>query len=78
MNTSQAVFKNTDATTGSSVGMQILKDGNPETNGSGQNIPLDTVSGDVSPEFTARYHALTNNIPVGDVSAVAFADIIYN
>ncbi len=78
VNASQAVYKNTDATTGSSVGIQILKDGNPVPNGSGNKISLGTVTGDISPEFTARYYALTNKVVAGDVTSVAFAEISYN
>lgn len=76
---SQAVFRNTNATTGSSVAVQILKDSNPVPVGAGNNINIGAaVSNEITTQFTARYYALTNNAQVGDVSSVVTANIVYN
>ncbi|CAI1999254.1 fimbrial protein [Serratia fonticola] len=76
---SQAVFRNTDATTGSSVAVQILKDSNPVPVGAGNNINIGAaVSNEITTQFTARYYAMTNNAQVGDVSSVVTANIVYN
>lgn len=78
VDTNNAIFKNTDATTGASVGVQILKDSNPVPLVAGNYISLGIVDGSVSPVFTARYYALTNSVVEGAVTSVAYATIVYN
>ncbi|SUW63737.1 fimbrial-like adhesin protein SfmF [Buttiauxella agrestis] len=78
INSSQAVFKNTDSATGSSVGIQILKDGNPVPNGSGNFINIGQVSDEVTMDFIARYYALISSVQIGNVTAIANASIVYN
>lgn len=78
IDSTQAVFRNTNATTGSSIGIQILKDGNPVPNGAGNFVNLGIVTNEVTTEFSARYYALVSNVQVGNVSAIANATIVYN
>lgn len=78
VDTTNAVFKNTDATTGSSVGIQILRNNNAVPLGTGNYIGLGVVNGNITPQFTARYYALNSSVVEGNVSSVAFATIVYN
>lgn len=73
-----AVFANTDATTGSSVGIQILKGSDPVPLGSGNFVQLGMVNGSISPGFSAKYYALNNAVVEGNVSSVVYATIVYN
>ncbi|RJT27979.1 fimbrial protein [Buttiauxella izardii] len=73
-----AVFKNTDPATASSVGVQILRNGSPVPNGNGNNINLGNVTGNLTTLFTARYYALATPVAEGAVTSVAYATIMYN
>ncbi len=75
---SNGVLRNTDATTGSSVGIQILKEGAIVPIDPANIIPLGLINGDYSALFTARYYALNNTVVEGNVNAIAFATIVYN
>lgn len=73
------VFQNTNSANANSVGIQLLdSNNNPVKTGSGQYIPLGTVSGNLNYSMTARYYALTSNVAAGAVNAIAYASIVYN
>lgn len=74
-----AVFSNlSDSTNTTGVGVQILKDGTPIPATAGNYLNLGVVNGSLSVPLTARYYALAGKPTPGDVSAVAYASIVYN
>lgn len=72
------VFKNTGEDNGSSVGVQILKDGVPVSTEAGASTLIGPVNGNLDATFTARYYALSDKVLPGDVKAVAYATVVYN
>lgn len=77
-NSSKAIYKNTNVTTGDSIGIQILRGSNPVPIGAGKNINLGTINGRASYEFSARYYALKAGVIPGKVSAISQVSIVYN
>lgn len=75
---SNGVFKNTNNNNSANVGIQLLKDGTPVPTTAGSYINVGIVNGTVNLPMTARYYALTNSVPAGAVSAIAYATIVYN
>lgn len=73
------VFQNTNGATAANIGIQLLdKNNNPISTTAGSRVAVGAVSGPLNYPMTARYYALTSNVPAGDVSAIAYATIIYN
>lgn len=71
------VFQNTNSSTAANVGFQLLdKNGNVVT--TSNYVPVGNVNGSFNYPMTARYYALTPNVPAGPVNAIAYASIIYN
>jgi type 1 fimbria pilin len=74
-----AVFRNlSGSTNATSVGVQILENGTPVPTTVGSYLNLGTINGNTSVALTARYYALTDNAYPGEVSAIAYASILYN
>ncbi|WP_447878201.1 fimbrial protein [Serratia fonticola] len=74
-----AVFRNlSGSANAASVGVQILKDGTPVPTTPGNFLNLGLSNGSFTVPMTARYYALTDNVDVGAVSAIAYATIVYN
>jgi len=78
VDTTNAVFRNTDAVTGSTIGIQILNNNSAIPVGSGRYMNLGVVNGTISPTFTARYYAFAQPVIAGDVNSIVYATIVYN
>ncbi|MGL5387633.1 MAG: fimbrial protein [Serratia sp. (in: enterobacteria)] len=71
------VFKNTNSSTADNVGFQLLdQNGNVITPSTYINVG--NVNGTFNYPMTARYYALTADVPAGPVNAIAYATIVYN
>ena len=71
-----SVLINTGSDTNkNNVGVQVLDNaGNPLQ----ALVNLGAVNGDINYDIKARYYALTNGVPAGDVSSKIYATIMYN
>ena len=78
VDSNNAVFRNSDAITGSTIGIQILNNNSAVPIGAGRYMNLNVVNGTVSPTFTARYYAFAQPVIAGNVNAIAYATIVYN
>lgn len=73
------VFKSTDAATANSVGIQLLdRNGTAIPTTPNSYVPVGSVTGAINYPMTARYYALSSTVPAGNVSAIAFATVVYN
>ncbi|WP_261160387.1 fimbrial protein [Serratia fonticola] len=78
-NTTNAVFRNlSGGVNAARVGVQILNSNTAVPTTPGTYLNLGSINGSISVPMTARYYALANNVDVGNVSAIAYATIIYN
>ncbi|WP_146005472.1 fimbrial protein [Erwinia sp. B116] len=75
---SKGVLKNlkSGSSNASSLGIQLLRNGTPVQTGTKYNIG--NVTGNYSVPMTARYYALANNVPTGDIQSISYATITYN
>lgn len=78
-NNANAVFSNlSGSANASTVGVQILSGSTPVPTTAGSYLNLGVVNGSTSVPLIARYYALVNNPDAGDVSAIAYATLVYN
>ncbi|MGL5384397.1 MAG: fimbrial protein [Serratia sp. (in: enterobacteria)] len=76
---SKGVFQNTNSSNAENIGIQLLdSSGSPVTTTVGQYANVGQITGPYNYPMTARYYSLTSDVPTGDVSAIAYATIIYN
>lgn len=75
---SKGVLKNlkSGSNNASSLGIQLLRSGTPVQTGTKYN--LGNVTGNYSVPMTARYYALANDVPTGDIQSISYATITYN